>query len=105
MERTLLTMEAEIIVMVHCCRELFPVVAEIRGVVGLETKDLVSVGALVLAETIPLKFTPRSEYYAIKTVWFQEEIQKHGVQLLKIEMIEQLEDIFMKGLARATFDI
>jgi hypothetical protein len=81
-------------------------------VVGLKTKDLVSMhvsihednaGALVLAETIPPQFTPRSKYYAIKTVWFREEIQKRGVKLLKIDTVEQLGDIFTKGLARATF--
>lgn len=109
-------MEAEIIALAHCCRELFPVVdivSEVGEVVGLETKDLVSMhvsihednaGALVLAETIPPQFTPRSKYYAIKTVWFREEIQKRGVKLFKIETVEQLGDIFTKGLARATFE-
>jgi hypothetical protein len=109
-------MEAEIIALAHCCRELFPVidiVKEIGDVVGLKTKDLVSMhvsihednaGALVLAETIPPQFTPRSKYYAIKTVWFREEIQKRGVKLLKIDTVEQLGDIFTKGLARATFE-
>ena len=61
-------------------------------------------GALVLAETLPPQFTPRSKYYAIKTVWFREEIHKRGVKLLKIETIEQLGDIFTKGLPRATFE-
>ena len=27
-------------------------------------------GALVLAETLPPQFTPRSKYYATKTIWF-----------------------------------
>jgi hypothetical protein len=115
-ETALSTMEAEIIALAHCCRELFPVmdiVSEVGEVVGLDTKDLVSMhvsihednaGALVLAETIPPQFTPRSKYYAIKTVWFREEIQKRGVKLFKIETVEQLGDIFTKGLARATFE-
>jgi hypothetical protein len=115
-ETALSTMEAEIIALAHCCRELFPVmdiVSEVGKVVGLETEDLVSMhvsihednaGALVLAETIPPQFTPRSKYYAIKTVWFREEIQKRGIKLLKIETVEQLGDIFTKGLARATFE-
>ena len=80
---------------------------------GLDTQDLVSMhvlihednaGALVLAETIPPEFTPCSKYYAIKTVWFREEIQKRGVKLLKIDTLEQLGDIFTKGLARAPFE-
>jgi hypothetical protein len=42
-------------------------------------------GALVLAKTLPPQFTPRSKYYAIKTVWFREEVFKRDVQLLKID--------------------
>jgi hypothetical protein len=115
-ETAMSTMEAEIIALAHCCRELFPVidvVTELGNVLGLDTKDLASMhvsihednaGALVLAETIPPEFTPRSKYYAIKTVWFREEIQKRGIKLHKIDTVEQLGDIFTKGLARATFE-
>jgi hypothetical protein len=71
-ETALSTMEVEIIALAHCCRELFPVVdivSEVGDVVGLDTKDLVSMhvsihednaGALVLAETIPPQFRNRS---------------------------------------------
>ena len=115
-ETALSTMEAEIIALAHSCRELFPVmdlVQEMGSVVGLPTEDLTTMhvsihednaGALVLAETIPPAFTPRSKYYAIKTVWFREEIQKRKIKLLKIETVEQLGDIFTKGLPRATFE-
>jgi hypothetical protein len=115
-ETALSTMEAEIIALAHCCRQLFPVidiVAEVGKAVGLETKDLVSMhvsihednaGALILAQMIPPQFTPRSKYYAIKTVWFREEIVKRGIKLVKIETVEQLGDIFTKGLPRATFE-
>ena len=61
-------------------------------------------GALVLAETIPPQFTPCRKYYAIKTVWFREEVQKRGIKLLKIDTVEQLGDIFTKGLPKATFE-
>ena len=115
-ETALSTMEAEIIALAHCCRELFPVmdiVKEMGEAMNLPTKDMstmhVSIhednaGALVLAETIPPQFTPRSKYYAIKTVWFREEINKRGIKLLKIDTTEQLGDIFTKGLPRATFE-
>ena len=115
-ETAMSTMEAEIIALSHCCRELFAVVdivKEVGDVVGLPTKDLISMhvsvhednaGALILAETIPPQFTPRSKYYAIKTVWFREEIHKRGVKLFKIDTVEQLGDIFTKGLARVTFE-
>jgi hypothetical protein len=61
-------------------------------------------GALVLAETLPPQFTPRSKYYATKTIWFCEEIYKRGIKLNKIETSEQLGDIFTKGLTQATFE-
>ena len=115
-ETALSTMEAEIIALAHCCRELFPImdqVAELGAVVGLKTDELTTMnvsihednaGALVLAKTIPPQFTPRSKYYAIKTVWFREEIQKRKIKLLKIDTVQQLGDIFTKGLTRATFE-
>ena len=63
-----------------------------------------NLGALVLAETLPPQFTPRSKYYATKTIWFREEINKRGIKLLKIDTTEQLGDIFTKGLAQPTFE-
>ena len=49
-------------------------------------------------------FTPRSKYYAIKTIWFREEIVKRGIKLLKIDTVEQLGDLFTKGLTKQTFE-
>ena len=110
------TMEAEIVALAHCCRDLFPIidiVTEFSKVIGLPSKDLAlmhvsfhedNAGALILAQTIPPEFTPQSKHYAIKTIWFREEIQKRGIKLLKIDTVEQLGDIFTKGLPRATFE-
>jgi hypothetical protein len=70
---------------------------------GLESMSILS-GALVLAKTLPPQFTPRSKYYAIKTIWFREEIFKRDVQLLKIDTAERLGDIFTKGLTRFVFE-
>ena len=62
-------------------------------------------GALVLAETLPSQFTPRSKYYATKTIWFCEEINRREIKLLKIETSEQIGDMFTKGLAKpSTFE-
>ncbi|KAL7475932.1 hypothetical protein ACHAW6_007030 [Cyclotella cf. meneghiniana] len=109
-------MEAEIVALAHCCRDLFPIidiVTEFGKVIGLPSKDLalmhVSVhednaGDLILAQTIPPEFTPQSKHYAIKTVWFREEIQKRSIKLLKIDRVEQLGDIFTKCLPHATFE-
>ncbi len=63
-----------------------------------------NLGALVLAETLPPQFTPRSKYYTTKTIWFCEEINRRGIKLLKIETSEQLGDMFTKGLAKPTFE-
>ena len=60
--------------------------------------------ALVLAMTLPPQFTPCSKFYVAKTIWFCEEINKRGIKLLKIDTVEQLGDIFTKGLPRATFE-
>jgi hypothetical protein len=73
-------------------RELIPImdmVQELAVAVGKSAGDVnmkVSVhednsGALVLAKTLPPQFTPRSKYYATKTIWFWEEIHKRGIKL------------------------
>ena len=87
--------------------QLFPVmdlVSRIGPVVGLDgggTNLNVSIhednaGALILAQTLPPQYTPRSKHYHIKTVWFREEIVKRGINLVKIETVEQLGDIFTR---------
>ena len=41
-------------------------------------------GAIILASTLPPKFTPHSKYYETKTIWFCEDINKRKIALLKI---------------------
>ncbi len=60
--------------------------------------------ALVLVKTLPPQFTPQSKYYAVKTIWFCEEIFKRDMQLHKIDTVEQLSDIFTKGLTHFVFE-
>jgi hypothetical protein len=114
-QTALSTMEAEVIALAACMRELIPnmdMVQSLAVAVGIPAGDVnmrVSVykdnlGALVLAETLPSQFTPRRKYYTTKTSWFHEEINKHGIKLLKIETSEQLGDMFTKGLAKTTFE-
>jgi hypothetical protein len=89
---------------------IIDMVKELTQLVGLQARDMnmnVSIhkdnsGALVLAEILPPQFTPRSKYYATKTIWFHEEIHKRGIKLNKIETSEQFSDIFTKGLTQAT---
>jgi len=61
-------------------------------------------GALILGQTLPPQYTPRSKHYAIKTVWFREQIVLRGINLIKIETLEQLGDIFTKGLGKIPFE-
>ncbi len=98
-----------------CMRELIPIMNMVQSLafaVGIPAGDVnmrVSVhednsGALVLAEILSPQSTPCSKYYATKTIWFCEEINRCGIKLLKIETSEQLGDMFTKGLAKPTFE-
>jgi hypothetical protein len=95
-ETTLSTIEAKIIALAACMRELIPIMGRVQSLadaVGIPAGDVnmrVSLhednsGALVLAETLPPQFTPRSKYYSTKTIWFCEEIHQRGIKLLKID--------------------
>ena len=114
-ETALLMMEAEIVALAHSCRELFPIMDMVEAfgtAVGLpvgNTTMNVSIhednaGALILAEMLPPQYTPRSKHYAIKTIWFREQIVKRCIKLVKIDTIEQLGDIFTKGLGKVVFE-
>jgi hypothetical protein len=114
-ETALSMMEAKIIALSACCRELFPIIDMVCSLavatnlpIGNRTMNVSihedNLGALVLAKTLPPQFTPRSKYYAIKTIWFREEIFKRNIQLNKINTVKQLGDIFTKGLTRVVFE-
>ncbi len=114
-ETALSTMEAKIIAFSACCRELFPILDMVCSLalatnlpIGNTTMNVFihedNLGALVLAKTLPPLFTPQSKYYAIKTIWFCEEIFKRDIQSNKINTVKQLGDIFTKGLTRVVFE-
>ena len=114
-ETALSTMESEVVALAHSCRELFPVmdiVSCIGPAVGIPAGEVsmnVSIhednsGALILGQTLPPQYTPRSKHYAIKTVWFREQIVLRGIKLIKIETMEQLSDLFTKGLGKIPFE-
>ena len=107
-------MEAEINALAACCRELLPVldlVKEVGDAVGLEQNEPPKVrvhednaGALILANTLPPQYTPRSKFYALKTHWFRQECFARGIVIQKISTTEQLGDIFTKCLPQATLE-
>ncbi len=42
-------------------------------------------GALVLSNTLPPEYTPRSKFYHIETIWFREQIVLRGIKILKVD--------------------
>ena len=83
--------------------------AEYYGLKEVETQMDVSLhednaGALVLANTLPPEYTPRSKFYHIETIWFREQINLRGIKVNKIATVDQLGDIFTKGLSREQFE-
>ncbi len=112
-ETALSTMEAEIVAISHCARELITIMQMVLGpAVGLSVDCTLmhvciheeNVGALILADTLPPQYTPRSKHYHIKTIWFRELIKKLKIKLVKIETVEQLGDLFTKALSRVQFE-
>ena len=78
-ETALSTMEAEIIALAACMRVLIPIMDMVsllavaagipaRVVNMRESVHGDNLGALVLAKMLPPQFTPRSKYYATKTI-------------------------------------
>ena len=108
-------MESEINFLAHSCRELFPIIdinKSLSQAVGLPIGDTTinvsihkdNAGELILAKTLTPQFTPCSKYYASKTIWFREEINKRVIKMLKIDTVEKMGDILTKGLPRETFE-
>ena len=111
------TMEAEISALAHCCKgkELFPLIdlakslAEHFKLEPVESTMSVTIhednaAALILGNTLPPGYTPRSKFFHLETIWFREEIARRGINLVKVDTKEQLGDIFTKGLTQVTFE-
>jgi galactokinase/mevalonate kinase-like predicted kinase len=59
-------------------------------------------GALTVAQAP--KMTPRTKHIAIKYHFFKDRIgQDKGIELAKIDTLEQIADIFTKGLGQEKF--
>ena len=109
------TMEAEISALAHCMKELVGIMdlaklfANYYGLEPVETKMNVTLhednaGALILANTLPPEYTPRSKFYHIETIWFREQINLRGINVVAVPTKEQLGDIFTKGLSVEAFE-
>ena len=84
-------MESEIIVMYHCCWELFTIIdittslGKAVGMTMVDTRTNFSVhkentGALVLYRNFPPQSTSLSKYYLTDNIWFHEYIVKHRIK-------------------------
>lgn len=115
-ETALSTMQAEIYALCTCCKALFPLikmVKELSGAVGLPvggpptmkiTLHEDNTGALILAKTIPPEFTPRSKFYALKTIWCREQILELNILVVKIDTKLQWGDICTKQPPVVTYE-
>jgi hypothetical protein len=112
-------MEAEVIALGSCCRDLLPIIALVGKIgiaFGIKKQDnneansstmhitihKDNAGTLILATTPPLHFTPWSKHYAIKTIWFCKKIIEHKIKVAPIKMHLQLGDIFTKMPSQVT---
>jgi hypothetical protein len=62
-----------------------------------------NIGALTFGKLEPRRMTPRSKHYAIKYLWFREQIGPRQIELVKIATDEQLGDLFTKELTNVKF--
>ncbi len=90
--------EAEIVAVSHCAHELIPIMQMVEFLgpaVGLPVDCTLmhvcihvnNVGALILADTLPLQYKPQSKHYHIKTIWFRELIKKLKIKLEGISSV------------------
>jgi hypothetical protein len=114
-EIALSTMEAEYIALSTACRDLFPLMDKLLEITSTLSLPYTlgalmhvrvhedNVGALTLGKLEPRRMTPRSRHYAVKYHWFREELDPRNVELVKIASVDQLGDIFTKGLGIIAF--
>ena len=62
-----------------------------------------NVGTFILGKLEAQQMTPCSKHYAIKYHLFWEHIGPQNIQLVKINMEDQLGDLFTKGLSQIIF--
>ena len=117
-EIALSTMEAEYVALSMSCKELFPIIDIVRELgeatnlpLEQETSMHISIhednsGTLVLAKLEPPRMTPRSKHYATKYHRFRERVcsPNSGIQLFKIDTLNQLGGSFTKFLGRTQFE-
>ncbi len=108
------TTEAECIALSQAMRELLPMrdfLSHVQQEMGLVSSDPIKIwstvfednnGALSLAKSP--KITPRTKHIGVKYHFFRSKIgEEHGILTEKMDTLEQIADIFTKGLPLAQF--
>jgi len=102
--------------MVTMCKVLFPLIEVMKTLgqaVGLPDRGPPTMRitlhedntrALILAKTIPPQFTPRGEFYALKTIWLREQIIKNKVLVVHCPTHLMWADIATKMPPKVTFE-
>ena len=72
-----------------------------RGAIINVSMHKYNTGVLVLAESFRPKFAPRRNQYEKK---IREDIFKRVIKIVKIDTIQKLGSLFMKGFPKATFE-
>ena len=98
------TQHAEYVSLSNSMRELLPVqglLQELTGKFDIDRDEVAKVtkvyednqGCLNLAKSPLAKTTPQSKFYAVKYLWFREQLDNLRVKLLPITSALQLADI------------
>ena len=115
-EISMSTMEAEYIALSTACRSLLPLhqlIEEISEKCNLHNHIPTSIhstiwednaGALALANMELPRMSPRSKHIGVKYHWFRELIQSKNFSVKNIDTLDQIADIFTKGLSATKFE-
>ncbi len=114
-EIALSTTEAEYIALSQAMRELIPMrefLSHLQQKMKIESKHPIKIQSTVFEDNngcISIvkapKMTPRTKHIAVKYHFFREHIgEEKGIIIEKIDTLEQIADIFTKGLAADKFE-
>ena len=109
------TLEAEYIALSTACRDLLPLtdlVLEVADAVGMSPEEIAdfhstiwedNAGAHALANMDLPRMTPRSKHIALKYHLFREHVMSGKFRVRKIGTLDQIADLFTKGLGPTLF--
>ena len=105
-------MEAEYTDLSTSLKQLIPFKCLVECVweaVSLKKDNLISINTTVWEDNqgckiFATRMTPGSKHYAIKYHWFCTQLESNNIVIKIIDSVEQLADMFTKGLRRVLFE-